>query len=218
MSAEQKLVTAKEFKDKADQAFKAGDIRTALMNYHSVGLQVKCVLWLVILTRGFQALTYLHGLDKSALKQISMASPQAMQRAEGEAMAEKTEVDEMLEKVYANMSACHMKNQNWKRAQETAEKALSKNEKNWKAMFRKAKALGEQGYLEKSEKVFEELKTKNPDGKLHDCSRLVRRTYFDADAQIVDAELARFRAIDKERDRVNKQKLKGTYLSHFNTA
>ena len=48
--------------------------------------------------------------------------------------------------------------------------------------------------------------------------RLVRKIYFDLDAQIVDAELARFRAIDKERDRVNKQKLKGTYLSHLDTA
>uniref|UniRef100_A0A0W0FMP2 Uncharacterized protein n=1 Tax=Moniliophthora roreri TaxID=221103 RepID=A0A0W0FMP2_MONRR len=177
MSAESKLATAKDYKDKGDQAFKTGDIKAALMNYH-------------------HALAYLQGLDKSALKQISMASPQAMQRAEGEAMSEKTEVDEILEKVYANMSACHIKNGNWKRAQETAEKALAKNDKNWKAMFRKAKALGEQGYLEKSEKVFRELKEKNPDDAAH-----------------VDAEVARFRAIDKERDRVNKQKLKGTY--HF---
>jgi hypothetical protein len=29
----------------------------------------------------------------------------------------------MVEKIYANMSACHMKNGNWKRAAETADKA-----------------------------------------------------------------------------------------------
>ncbi|KAF9267883.1 TPR-like protein [Marasmius fiardii PR-910] len=173
MSAEEKLATAKDHKDKADQAFKSGDIKTALVSYHL-------------------ALTYLNGLDKSALKSLSMGSPQMTQRAEGEALREKTEVDEVLEKVYNNMSACHIKNGNWKRAQETAEKALSKNEQNYKAMFRKAKSLGEQGYLEKCEKVFADLKSKNPD-----------------DTQVVDTELARFRAIDKEKERVNKQKLKG---------
>ncbi|KAK1231681.1 hypothetical protein PQX77_005167 [Marasmius sp. AFHP31] len=173
MSAEDKLATAKEYKEKADQSFKSGDVQAALTSYHF-------------------ALTYLNGLDKSALKQISMISPQATQRAEGEALKEKTEVDEVLEKVYANMAACHMKKGNWKRAQETADKALAKNDQNFKATFRKAKALGEQGYLEKCEKLFEELKTKNPD-----------------DTALVDQELARFRAIDKEKERVHKQKLKG---------
>jgi hypothetical protein len=32
------------------------------------------------------------------------------------------QVDGILEKIYANMSACHLKNQNWKRALETADK------------------------------------------------------------------------------------------------
>ena len=35
--------------------------------------------------------------------------------------------------------------------------ALKKNEKNTKALFRKAKGLGEQGYFEKAEKILEEL-------------------------------------------------------------
>jgi hypothetical protein len=42
--------------------------------------------------------------------------------------------------------------------------ALAKNENNYKAMFRKGKALGELGFFEKAEKVLEELKTKNPSG------------------------------------------------------
>ena len=97
------------------------------------------------------------------------------------------QVDEIIEKIYANMSACHLKNQNWKRAQETADKvglrissflffflknspdgawsqALAKNENNYKAMFRKGKALGEQGFFEKALKILEDLKTKNPSG------------------------------------------------------
>lgn len=32
------------------------------------------------------------------------------------------QVDEMVEKIYSNMAACHIKNGNWKRAAEAAEK------------------------------------------------------------------------------------------------
>lgn len=42
--------------------------------------------------------------------------------------------------------------------------ALAKNEDNHKALYRKAKALAEQGFFDKSKKVFEELKKKNPKG------------------------------------------------------
>jgi len=101
-------------------------------------------------------------------------------------------VDEIIEKIYANMSACHMKNENWKRAVDTADKALAKNETNYKAMFRKGKALGEMGFFDKAVKILEEVKEKNP-----------------TDAAAVDAELSRLRIIDNERERVNKQKLKG---------
>lgn len=47
---------------------------------------------------------------------------------------------------------------------ETADKALAKNENNYKAMFRKGKALGEQGFFEKAQKVLTDLKAKNPTG------------------------------------------------------
>jgi tetratricopeptide (TPR) repeat protein len=74
------------------------------------------------------------------------------------------QADELVEKVYANMSACHIKRENWKRAQETAEKALAKNPANYKAMFRRAKALGEQGFFERAEKILEELIKQSPAG------------------------------------------------------
>lgn len=93
------------------------------------------------------------------------------------------QIDDLVEKIYANMSACHLKNQNWRRAQETADKvitllwadvngwswsqALAKNENNYKAMFRKGKALGEQGFFEKAVKVLKDLKSKNPSGAQH---------------------------------------------------
>lgn len=81
------------------------------------------------------------------------------------------------------MSQCHLKLSNWKRAIDTADKAgrvlltlriscwadattqaIAINPKNYKALYRKAKAQGELGYFEKAEKILEDLLVKNPDG------------------------------------------------------
>ncbi|KAJ7475967.1 TPR-like protein [Mycena latifolia] len=180
-TTEQKVTIAKEKKAVADQAFKEGKITEALMAYHG-------------------SLMYLLGLDKNALQSMGMGSSAPPPPAASSSSAstpdakakEKTEVDDIIEKIYANMSACHLKNQNYKRALETADKALAKNESNFKAMFRKAKALSELGYFERAVKLLEELKTKSP-----------------ADAPLADAELSRLRALDKERERANNKKLKG---------
>ncbi|CCM03067.1 uncharacterized protein FIBRA_05187 [Fibroporia radiculosa] len=102
------------------------------------------------------------------------------------------QADEMLEKIYSNMSACHLRQNNWKRAIETADKAIAQNENNYKALFRKAKALGETGYFEKAEKILEELLKKN-----------------EADAAAINAELSRLRTMDKEREKVHNKKFKG---------
>ncbi|TFY78053.1 hypothetical protein EWM64_g5959 [Hericium alpestre] len=168
---EQKLSVARQKKDVGDQAFKAGNLKEALMGYH-------------------QSLLYLQGIDKSGLK--SALSPAPSLAEAGAPKQEKTVADEMIEKIYANMAACHIKQENWKRALETADKALAKNADNYKALFRKGKALGELGYFERAEKILEDLLQKNP-----------------ADAAGVNAELSRLRAIDKERERVHNQKLKG---------
>ncbi|TEB25167.1 TPR-like protein [Coprinellus micaceus] len=173
-SVEQKLNVAKQKKETADQAFKLGEVKDALRSYH-------------------ESLMYLLGLDKNALKSMGMVTqPASTEDAKDGKAQEKTEVDEMVEKIYSNMAACHIKNGNWKRATEAAEKALAKNENNYKAMFRKGKALGEQGFFEKAEKVLEDLKTKNP-----------------TDAGIADQEIARLRVIDKEREKASKQQFKG---------
>ncbi|KAJ7928909.1 TPR-like protein [Mycena leptocephala] len=174
-----KVAIAKEKKETADQAFKEGKITEALTAYHG-------------------SLMYLLGLDKNALQSMGMGSPAPPPTASSSTASpdskakEKTEVDDIVEKIYANMSACHLKNKNWKRALETADKALAKNENNYKAMYRKAKALSEQGYFERAVKLLEDMKSKSP-----------------ADAALADAELTRLRAIDKERERANNKKLKG---------
>ncbi|KAK2460973.1 hypothetical protein APHAL10511_007443 [Amanita phalloides] len=165
-----KIDEAKQRKETGDQAFKTGNLKDALLSYH-------------------QALLYLIGLDKSEYENLKGAPPPepGSQKAE-----QKSEIDDTISKIYANMSACHIKQSNWKRAIETADKALNKNSKNYKAMFRKGKALGEQGYFEKAEKLLEQLKTESA-----------------GDAPAADAELSRLRAIDNERDKANRQKMKG---------
>ncbi|KAJ3739162.1 hypothetical protein DFH05DRAFT_527841 [Lentinula detonsa] len=165
-STEEKFEIAKKQKETGDLAFKEGKAKEALASYHG-------------------ALMYAQGLDKNAFKSMGMSEPV-------EAGQAKTEVDEFLEKVYNNMSACYMKTGNWKRTQETAEKVLSKNDKNYKAMYRKAKALAEQGYLERAYKLFEDLITKNS-----------------SEAALYEQELARYRAIDAQREKAHNAKLKG---------
>lgn len=73
---------------------------------------------------------YLQGIDKQALPGIG-----PLQRPTPTADAEdskegstpqlpetRTEADEMIEKIYSNMAACHLKNSNWKRALDCAER------------------------------------------------------------------------------------------------
>jgi len=168
-----KITIAKQKKDAADQAFKTGELQPALRSYH-------------------EALLYLLGIDRNALKAITGAGSQRAVTETPEPQNERTEIDDVIEKIYANMSACHLKSENWQRALETANKALNKNENNFKAMFRKGKALGELGFFEKAEKVLEELKSRNT-----------------TDTPLVNAELSRLRAIDQVREKAHKQKLKG---------
>ncbi|EIM91096.1 TPR-like protein [Stereum hirsutum FP-91666 SS1] len=171
-----KLATAKEHKNVGDQAFKAGEVKQALQAYH-------------------MSLLYLQGIDKSGLQ-----SALGGDSSSGDKTQEKTEADEMLEKIYANMAACHIKNSNWKRVLECVDKTLAKNPNNYKALFRRAKALGETGYFERAEKILEDIMKKSP-----------------ADEPAAKAELARLRAMDKERERKHNQKLKG-WLSRDKSA
>jgi tetratricopeptide (TPR) repeat protein len=90
------------------------------------------------------------------------------------------------------MSAAHIKLGNWKRALDTAEQALAKNPDNFKALFRKGKALGELGWFEKAEPILQDLLKKNP-----------------ADTPTINAEIARLRAMDKDREKKASNKMKG---------
>ena len=129
------------------------------------------------------------------------------------------------------MSACHMSLKNYQRAIETADKvgylpsihvrvfesaqALKKNAKNYKVLFRKGKAVGEQGWYERACKILEEVKSKSPEG----MSTLLRTIVAvrslilqTKDAAKVDAEIARLRVVDQAKEKATSKKLKGQWL------
>ncbi|TBU41938.1 TPR-like protein [Dichomitus squalens] len=174
----EKFNVAKEKKAAGDEAFKSNDLVGALRYYH-------------------QALLYLKGLDKNATQKAlgQPVPPPPPIEAVNQAAEEKqrTEVEFLSEKIYSNMSQVHLKRGNWRRAIETADEALRHNKKSYKALFRKARALKEQGYFEKAEKILEELiKDGDPN-----------------DREACEEELASVRAKDKAVTVKHDQKMKG---------
>ncbi|KAH9945138.1 TPR-like protein [Epithele typhae] len=142
-----KFNKAKDLKAAGDEAFKAQNWQGTLLKYH-------------------EALLYLKGLDKNATQKALGAPvppPPPVDAAASQDEKVLTEVDLLLEKIYSNMAQVHLNNGRWKRAIETADKALSHNKKNIKAMFRKAKALKEQGYFEKAEEVLKKIQEEGDD-------------------------------------------------------
>ncbi|KAI0367817.1 TPR-like protein [Pilatotrama ljubarskyi] len=174
----EKIEKAKEFKEKGDKAFQGDDLQNALMMYH-------------------QAILHLKGLDKNAVQKAlgkPVPAPPPIEAVDQAAQEKpRTEADELLEKIYANMCQCHVKRGNWKRVIETADKVLEHNPKNRKALFRKARAHGETGWFEKAEKILEDL-------------------IKDAEAQekeACQAELARLREKEKKLTAAHDAKMKG---------
>ncbi|KAF8656273.1 hypothetical protein AX16_002709 [Volvariella volvacea WC 439] len=170
MTAAEKFKTGEDCKLAGDEAYRQGDFKKALLKYH-------------------ESLLYVNGLDANALKSLGMVSDPVPGSDEKK---EKTKADELKEKVYNNMAACHISNKNWKRAEAAAVMALKLNEKNYKALYRKAKALGELGWSEKAEKILEQIIKESP-----------------PDADAAQKELEHVRAAAKERERVHNQKMKG---------
>lgn len=174
---ESKIDIGRSKKDAGDAAFKEGDIKSALRAYH-------------------EALMYFVGIDRTALSALGIGNDNS-----NVSEKERDEIDLTVEKIHANMAACHIKQGNWKRALETAEKALAKNPANSKALFRKAKAQGELGFIEKAEETLLEAK----------------KVSSPAEIPLVEAELVRLRALDRERQKVADQRLRG-FLARGNAA
>ncbi|KAF9648715.1 hypothetical protein BDM02DRAFT_3115044 [Thelephora ganbajun] len=167
---EKKLETAKEKKEQADKAFQASDLPVALRYYH-------------------EALLYLKGLDSNTTDVVAGNSGDQATMS-----PEKKEISAIIEKVYSNMCACHIKQGKWQRAVETADKVLAKNADNVKAQFRKGKALGELGFFEKATVILEDLLKNNENGP---------------DAPAIKAELQRFKIMEREVTKKADTKMRG---------
>ncbi|KAG8906798.1 Cullin-3 [Tulasnella sp. 403] len=175
-SVDIKLAIGKDKKAKADELFKSGDTKG--------GGEASAYPRSLMFPR--QATLYIQGLDKNVMGAIDGSSTEPGKE-------KKTEADLILEKIFSNVCACHIKNQNWKRAEESANQVLKKNPDNNKAKFRKAKALAGQGYTEKAIVILEELHSKDPD-----------------DAE-VKRELATVTAADKAATAKSMKKFKGMF-------
>ncbi|TDL25711.1 hypothetical protein BD410DRAFT_826332 [Rickenella mellea] len=133
-----------------------------------------------------ESLLYFRGVHKT--------QPMAPSVPEGTTPPEKkkTELEELMEKVYSNLSMCHMKKKNWERVIECTDRALGINPNNEKAIFRKGKAQGELGFFEKAEKTLKEAIEKHP-----------------AEAPAINQELERIRQKEKEVKKKHDSKMRG---------
>ncbi|ELU40689.1 TPR_2 domain-containing protein [Rhizoctonia solani AG-1 IA] len=133
MDIEQKLAVGKEKKATGDECFRSGDYKGGGAYHEVIGDESVRTVLDEALTGG--------GVPDPDNKP---GSPQA-----------KTEADELLEKIWTNMAACHLKGGNYKRVIELADKAL-----------KKAKAYAAQGYTEKAIDILEELLKQDPNDVL----------------------------------------------------
>ncbi|EJD06834.1 uncharacterized protein FOMMEDRAFT_152150 [Fomitiporia mediterranea MF3/22] len=102
----------------------------------------------------------------------------------------KSMLDEELGKVYSNMTLCQLMLKKYDRVIETADKALALNKDNYKALFRKAKALGELGYFEKAEPILNELLTNYPTEAPTIKAELESLRFLNSAKEIFDADSA----------------------------
>ncbi|TFK40168.1 hypothetical protein BDQ12DRAFT_680447 [Crucibulum laeve] len=178
VTTEEKVARGKELKAEGDALYKEKKFSgagSALQKYN-------------------EALAYLKGLDKNALQSIGMASNKPATGDPSKDAKERTEVDEIVETIYGNMTACHIQNDKWDRVLTTCNTILAKNEANYKALFRKGRALAKLSEPEKALKILEDVKAKCTDEKL---------------LNEVTSEIAKLRADDKAREKVYRQGLKG---------
>ncbi|SPO25757.1 uncharacterized protein UTRI_03122 [Ustilago trichophora] len=139
-----KMRTALEHKSRGNASFTQGDIKSALASYH-------------------HAVLYLSGLEqRSILGLVGENSgkdgrPEDLSSDdESESEATEGESEKQLSVVYSNISACYLKQNNYPRAIETAEKSLKCDSRNVKAKFRKVQALRLSGDVYKAKAVLED--------------------------------------------------------------
>ncbi|KAF9901304.1 hypothetical protein EC991_006286 [Linnemannia zychae] len=160
-SIQEKMNTALANKDQGNEAFKNGDIKKALTQYH-------------------MAVFGLSGLDNqmSGMPMMSAMQPQAGMATDDQKSVIKTN----LAVVYSNMGACHLKNNNYKRAIEVCDTALKHDPTNVKAKFRRAQAKLAEGNLAGAEADLNALGEKVP-GVKAELDKLKKRNKDAEDKQ-----------------------------------
>ncbi|CAG8487288.1 6478_t:CDS:2 [Acaulospora colombiana] len=137
---EEKLVCAKNEKDKGNEFFKVGNITEALRHYH-------------------QALFYLNGLQNH--KSFAIFRKEQEEEPKNDPLQE--EIMKTTSVIYSNMAACLIKNGKWSKAIEYSDKALKNDPENTKALYRRVQALIKDGNTTKAREDLKKLKEKNPD-------------------------------------------------------
>ncbi|KAG0027445.1 hypothetical protein BGZ82_008979 [Podila clonocystis] len=189
---EEKIKAALAHKDQGNEAFKQGDMKQALTQYH-------------------HAVLGLSGLDNkmSGMGMLSgMTPPPPAPGADGSSGSggsatddQKNEIKANLAVVYSNMGACHLKNQNYKRAIEVCNKALQYDPANVKAKFRRAQAKLQEGNLAGAEADLNSLGDGVP-GVKAELEKLKKKSK-DADEKqrkTMGGFLSRGRIIDEEEE------------------
>ncbi|SJX63027.1 uncharacterized protein SRS1_13850 [Sporisorium reilianum f. sp. reilianum] len=126
-----KLRTALEHKARGNAAFTQNDMQTALAAYH-------------------HAVLYLSGLETRSI--LGLVGENSGREGKPEDLssdddAEGAESEKHLSTVYSNMAACYLKQHNYTRAVEVADKSIRCDSRNVKAKYRKAQALRLAGEL-----------------------------------------------------------------------
>ncbi|KAF9407260.1 hypothetical protein BGZ94_002774 [Podila epigama] len=182
MSVEEKLKVALAHKDSGNDAFKKGDIKQALTQYHL-------------------AVLGLSGLDNNMSNMGMLTAMGSGTKGTSATDSEKNEIKTNLAIVYSNMAACHLKNQNYKRAIEVSNSALKHDPKNIKAKFRRAQAKLLEGNLSGAESDLLDLGEGVP-GVKAELDRL-RKRFKEAEEQqkkTMGGFLSRGRIINEEKE------------------
>ncbi|KAF9306451.1 hypothetical protein BGZ74_005829 [Mortierella antarctica] len=188
---EEKIKAALAHKDQGNEAFKQGDMKQALTQYHHA------VLGLSGLDNKMTGMSMLSGMPPAP------GAPESSSSGSGGSATDdqKNEIKTNLAVVYSNMGACHLKNQNYKRAIEVCNKALQYDPANVKAKFRRAQAKLQEGNLAGAEADLNSLGEGVP-GVKAELEKLKKKSK-DADEKqrkTMGGFLSRGRIIDEEEE------------------
>ncbi len=177
-SRQAKVRTALEHKASGNEAFIKGDLTAALRSYHHAvlylsGLENRSILGLVGENSGAEGKPEDLSSDEESDTEPSPAAGGAKEGVVGE-----KEEQVQLAIVYSNMAAVYLRQKNYTRAIESAEKALKCDSRNVKAKFRKAQAMrfgGDlykaQAFLKTSIEGLKRSKKRDKDGVVGDFEK-----------------------------------------------